>query len=175
MVNREHVAHAALQLYNLELPVRVAKNLVAQVIGLVPVEVQAVRSHHELLPQMVLGNHQETLDSQIEGPVAGLTGTAGPARVPIMHQGLIGLRSIRPPGGRRGEWLAAVVAFDLKGLEGAGAIAAPMSHDNAQMPIRIIGYGTLPVSVWLNDRVQGTAHLGFASAGMGTLIASFLT
>ena len=123
---------------------------------------------------MVLGNHRETLDSQILGPVAGLTGTAGPARVPIMHQGLIGLRSIRPPGGMRGQSLAAV-AFDLEGLEGAVAIAAPMSHDNAQMPIRIIGYGTLPVSVWLNDRVQGTAHLGFASAGMGTLIASFLT
>ena len=29
MGNREHVAHAALQLYNLELPARVAKNFVA--------------------------------------------------------------------------------------------------------------------------------------------------
>jgi hypothetical protein len=34
MVNREHVAHAALQLYNLELPARVAKNFVAPSLGL---------------------------------------------------------------------------------------------------------------------------------------------
>src|ERR1700679_826217 len=106
---------------------------------------------------------------KLEQIYRGLTGTAGPVRVSIMHQGLIGLRSIRPPRGRRGEWLAAVVAFDLKGLEGAGAIAALMSHDHAQMRVRIIGYGTLPVSVWLNYRVQGTAHPGCVICRNGNL------
>jgi len=76
------------QLDNPELPERVVEDLVTEVVCIVPEEVVAVRPNHELILQVVLGNHQEALDSQVVGSESRLARISCPVRVTLMKQSL---------------------------------------------------------------------------------------
>lgn len=131
---------------------RVAEGLVAEVVGVVPEETSAVRSNHELFPQMVLGDHPEALDCQVVRPEAGLADTAGQVGVMVVKQGLV---ANRPPVLSRMEPVIGVDTGDHEGLAGTAPVAAPVPQDDAQMP-----RGIRMLHVPLDDRVRGAAHPG---------------